>query len=60
MPYTTDWKPVKLERPDRLCKECNSDNVWYRLWESSDGGHEDVHYHCRGCNRNWWVEGTDY
>jgi len=60
MPYTSDWKPVKSEDPDFKCRECGSDDVWYIIWESSDGGHEDYKYACHNCNRTWWYEGADY
>ena len=54
-----DWKPTKSENPDFKCRECGSREVWYRVWESSCGGHEDVNYECRGCRRTWWVDGAD-
>jgi len=59
MPYVSDWKPTKPEAPDYKCRNCESDNIWYREWESSDGGHEDIKYECRNCNCTWWVEGSD-
>lgn len=58
MGYTTDWKPTKDENPEFVCQECGSDDVRYRVWESSDGGHEDIRYQCV-CGRAWWVEGPD-
>jgi DNA-directed RNA polymerase subunit M/transcription elongation factor TFIIS len=60
MPFLGDWKPTKPENPDFKCRKCDSDNVWYRRWESSDEAHEDVKYECRNCGRTWWVEGPDY
>ena len=54
-----DWKPTKPENPAFKCRKCGSDDVWYRVWESSCGGYEDVHYECRSCKREWWVEGPD-
>lgn len=61
MPYTTDWKDVKEEVEGWACRVCKHvDVVEYRKWESSDGGREDLEYHCKSCNRQWWVEGTDY
>ncbi len=60
MPYKTDWKPTKAENPNFVCRICKSDDVWYRKWESSDEAHDDKEYECRGCNRNWWVDGSDY
>ena len=62
MPYTSDWKPVKDDRPDGSfkCSKCESNNIWYIEWESSDGAHDDIYYKCRKCNHDWWVEGSDY
>jgi DNA-directed RNA polymerase subunit M/transcription elongation factor TFIIS len=54
-----EWKPTKAEAPDFRCRKCGSDDVRYRTWESSCGGYEDCQYHCRGCDRKWWVEGAD-
>lgn len=59
MPYQHEWKPVKPEDSDYKC-DCGSDNVWYRKWESYDGGHQDVNYFCDDCGKKWWVEGPDY
>lgn len=59
MGYVTDWKPTKPEAPTFVCRDCGSDDVWYRDWESSDGAHDDLHYQCRSCDRSWWVEGPD-
>lgn len=53
-----EWKKTKIENPDFKCRECGSDNVEYREIESSD--HDDIKYHCCGCNRYWYVEGSDY
>lgn len=60
MSYTTDWKPTKAENPDFVCRECESSEVEYREWESSDGAHDDVHYRCNHCHHDWWIEGPDY
>lgn len=57
---TSDWKPTKLENPDFKCSKCNSNEVQYSIYESSDGAHEDIHYRCNNCNRDWWIEGPDY
>ena len=57
--FRADWKPTRAENPDFKCRECGSDDVHYRIWESSCGGYEDVKYRCRGCGRTWWVEGAD-
>jgi predicted SprT family Zn-dependent metalloprotease len=59
MGYTTEWKPVKAETNSFKCKECGADEVEYREWESSDGAHDDLHYRCNDCKREWWVEGPD-
>jgi len=56
----SEWKPTKPEDSDFKCQKCQSDDIWYSVWESSDGGHTDINYHCKGCNRRWWVEGSDY
>jgi DNA-directed RNA polymerase subunit M/transcription elongation factor TFIIS len=55
----SDWKPTKAENPAFKCRECSSDDVHYRAWDSSDGAYEDYQYHCHGCGRRWWVEGDD-
>jgi predicted Zn-ribbon and HTH transcriptional regulator len=60
MGYTSDWKQTKLTNPDFKCRECGSNDVEFRDWESSDGAHDDLHYRCPGCKREWWVEGPDY
>lgn len=59
MAYTTDWKPTKATDPDYKCG-CGSNDVWFRKWEPSDGGHEDIKYECRACQKTWWAEGADY
>jgi hypothetical protein len=43
-----------------LCRKCDSTNVVYRIWESSDGAYEDINYHCLDCGYGWWVDGSDY
>lgn len=60
MTFSTDWKPTKVENPDFKCRKCGSDNIYYRIWDSSDGAHTDYKYECRECNRVWWFEGSDY
>lgn len=57
--YLADFKPTKSENPNFKCRKCGSDDVWYRKWEASDGGHEDILYKCLGCSRTWWFEGSD-
>lgn len=50
-----EWK----DHDDWSCVKCDSTKIKYRLWESSDGGHEDIQYKCLSCNHHWWVEGCD-
>lgn len=57
--FLEDWRPVAAVAPLYRCRACGSGDVWYRQWESACGGHEDVNYHCRACNREWWIEGAD-
>lgn len=59
MPYTTDWKRVDEPRHHGKDGKCESPDLWYREWESSDGGHEDYEYECRHCGKTWWVDGVD-
>ena len=59
MSYQHDWKPTVDEAPTYSCKQCGSLNVWYRTWESSCGGYEDIEYHCRNCDQKWWHESSD-
>lgn len=55
----SEWKPTKDENPNFKCSKCGSDAIYYYVWESSCGGFEDTRYQCRGCGRDWWVEGPD-
>ncbi len=48
-----DYKPSKTP-----CRKCGG-AVRYRVWESSCGGYEDLHYECTACPYNWWVDGID-
>lgn len=57
--FGDEWKPTKAENPDFKCRKCGSDDIWYRVWDSSCGGYEDTKYECRGCKRTWWVESAD-
>lgn len=43
----------------RPCRECGAMEVYFRVWESSDGAYEDEKYECRHCGRKWWVDGID-
>lgn len=54
----SDWKPTKAEDPNFRCPACGSNEVEYRLHESSCGGFEDYHYRCP-CGKDWWVESAD-
>lgn len=42
-----------------MCHKCKSNDVEFRLWESSCGGYEDLNYHCKSCDAQWWVDGID-
>lgn len=52
--FTDEWKPSKV-----ACRGCGGSQVFYRVWESSCGGYEDYKYECRGCGKEWWVDGID-
>ena len=41
------------------CRKCGSLRIFYYTWEDDDC-HEDIHYRCDNCKREWWVEGLDY
>lgn len=41
------------------CRKCQAENVKYRVWESSDGGHEDYNFRCFTCGHQWWIDGID-
>jgi hypothetical protein len=41
------------------CRVCGGVEVFFRHWESDCGGHDDIQYHCRTCDRKWWVDGPD-
>jgi len=58
MAYTTGW--LKPMNPNFKCKHCSSDNCRYRKWETFDESHEDLHIKCFNCNKEWWIEGSDY
>ena len=57
--FETDWHPTKEVNPGYKCRECGSNNIWFRMWESGDGAYEDIKYECRECNHTWWIEGSD-
>lgn len=52
---TLEWLPAKSK-----CRHCKTGDVEYKDWESSDGGHTDIHYQCKSCKKDWWIEGADY
>ena len=56
---STEWKPTKEDNPEYKCPTCQSNDVWYRVWESTCGGYEDYRYRCKECGREWWVESAD-
>jgi DNA-directed RNA polymerase subunit M/transcription elongation factor TFIIS len=51
------WKPTKADNPTFVCRKCHSADVWYRSCLCRD--YDDTEYHCRTCQRRWWVEGAD-
>lgn len=51
-----DFRQVP-EKYDFKCRKCGSNDIEYR--DLSDI-YEDEEYHCKGCNRYWIVEGSDY
>jgi hypothetical protein len=57
--FRESWKPTRAENPGFCRRKCGSNDVYYRIWDSSDGGYVDFQYECRGCGREWWVEGAD-
>lgn len=57
--FRDDWKPTRADNPAFTCRQCGSGDVWYKVWDSADGGYEDIKYECRGCKRTWWVESSD-
>lgn len=57
MPYTGEEKPVPAEY-NYACR-CGSKNVLFHKWESYDEAHEDIHYRCIDCGKQWWFEGID-
>jgi DNA-directed RNA polymerase subunit M/transcription elongation factor TFIIS len=56
--YVSDWKPIST-LTNFECQKCSSKEVIYRVWESDDGGYEDVHYKCKTCGKSWWYESDD-
>lgn len=54
-----DWGDTRVWGHPVRCALCGSDAVFGRLWEDVEQGHDDVEYHCRSCDRKWWVYGTD-
>jgi DNA-directed RNA polymerase subunit M/transcription elongation factor TFIIS len=58
MALSLPWTIVPKEA-SFTCRKCGSHDVVYRKSEDDDC-HEDYEYHCKNCNRYWWVEGSDY
>jgi hypothetical protein len=55
MPYS-DWQKCS----DITCRGCRQIGaVKYRVYTSSDEGHEDYQYHCDNCGHEWWIDGID-
>lgn len=53
--FDGEWK-----LSDRPCPHCGvQGQLYYRVWESSCGGHEDEKNECRACGKTRWVEGAD-
>jgi DNA-directed RNA polymerase subunit M/transcription elongation factor TFIIS len=50
----SEWAPSASS-----CKQCGSDRVSYRSWDSHCGGYTDLQYRCDSCGRQWWIEGPD-
>lgn len=50
---------MQVENTGMRCRECGSNNIKYRKWESDCGGYEDYCYKCESCGLIWWVEGID-
>lgn len=46
--------------PNFKCRKCKSSDIAFYNWTSSDEAHDDVHYMCKNCKNDWWVEGSDY
>jgi DNA-directed RNA polymerase subunit M/transcription elongation factor TFIIS len=58
--YVKDhWTQCIITNPNFKCTKCDSKNISYCIWESSDGAYEDTHYKCEDCRHEWWVEGID-
>lgn len=62
--FRDDWRHATITNSEGIevgwpCRKCDGRNVYYREWESSCGGYDDIQYECRDCGRKWWVEGPD-
>ena len=55
----TSWQSTKETHPHFKCSKCKSNDIEYLMEEDSEC-HEDIHYHCKNCNRHWYGEGSDY
>lgn len=54
-----EWKPTKLENPEFRCWKCDSNEIRYKIVESSCGGYDDYKYRCTNCDNEWWAESAD-
>lgn len=55
----SEWQHAVTHKGPWTCIRCGAATIYFRVWESHDGGHQDIQYHCRSCGRRWWVEGDD-
>lgn len=51
----SDMKPCEGKK----CPKCGKEEIFYKVWESSCGGHEDYKFTCRACGHSWWIDGID-
>lgn len=44
-----------------LCPKCKRRTIFWKVWGSKCGGHEDEKYFCTApdCGYYWWVDGPD-
>jgi hypothetical protein len=55
--FSNDWEFLPVPVP---CRHCGvSGQVVYRNWESDCSSYDDAKFHCRACEKTWWVEGID-
>lgn len=51
-----EWQHDPLD----VCPKCGEWQIRWRIWESSDGAHEDHQYECENCGFTRWIDGPDY